>query len=53
MMTVIVKDKTTRKDTCYVKGAPERVIDRCSHILVNGRVEPLTIPYRKKCGKTY
>jgi Ca2+-transporting ATPase len=51
MMTVIVKDKTTRKDTCYVKGAPERVLDRCSHILVNGRVEPLTIPYRKSVEK--
>ncbi|WP_346937695.1 calcium-translocating P-type ATPase, PMCA-type [uncultured Clostridium sp.] len=51
MMTVIVKDTTTRKDTCYVKGAPERVLDRCSHILVNGRVEPLTIPYRRSVEK--
>ena len=51
MMTVIVKDKTTKKDTCYVKGAPERVLDRCSHILVNGRIEPLTIPYRRSVEK--
>ncbi|WP_346928253.1 calcium-translocating P-type ATPase, PMCA-type [Clostridium sp.] len=51
MMTVIVKDTATRKDTCYVKGAPERVLDRCSHILVNGRVEPLTIPYRRSVEK--
>lgn len=47
MMTVIMKDKATKKETCYMKGAPERVLDRCTHILVNGRVEPLTLAYRK------
>lgn len=47
MMSVIMRDKATRKETCYMKGAPEKVIDRCSYILVNGRVEPLTLAYRK------
>ena len=44
MMSVIVKEGG--KDTCYVKGAPERVIDRCDYILENGKVKPLT--YQKK-----
>ncbi|MEG2935303.1 MAG: calcium-translocating P-type ATPase, PMCA-type [Clostridium sp.] len=47
MMSVIIKEKTTRKETCYMKGAPEKVLDRCSYILVNGRVEPLTLAYRR------
>ncbi|MGN0144421.1 MAG: calcium-translocating P-type ATPase, PMCA-type [Clostridium sp.] len=44
MMSVIVKEGG--KDTCYVKGAPERVIERCDYILENGKVKPLT--YQKK-----
>ena len=44
MMSVIVKEDG--KDTCYVKGAPERVIDRCDYILENGKVKQLT--YQKK-----
>lgn len=51
MMTVIVRDKKFKKETCYVKGAPERVLDRCSYILVNGRVEPMSTPYRRNVEK--
>lgn len=51
MMTVIVKDKTTNKEVCYMKGAPERILERCSYILVNGRVEPMTPPYRRNVEK--
>lgn len=51
MMTVIVKDNYTKGETCYVKGAPERILDKCSYILVNGRVEPMTTPYRKSIEK--
>lgn len=51
MMTVIVRDKKFNKETCYVKGAPERVLERCSYILVNGRIEPLTLPYRRNVEK--
>ncbi|MEG2657253.1 MAG: calcium-translocating P-type ATPase, PMCA-type [Clostridium sp.] len=47
MMTVIIKDKVSKKEVCYVKGAPERILDKCSYILVNGRIEPITTPYRK------
>lgn len=51
MMTVIMKDRSTGRETCYVKGAPERLIEKCSHILINGRVEPLTTAYRKSIEK--
>ena len=40
MMSVIVKEGN--KEVCYMKGAPERVIERCTHILENGVVKPLT-----------
>lgn len=51
MMTVIVRDKKSKKEVCYVKGAPERVLDKCSYILVNGRIEPMTMPYRRNVEK--
>jgi len=51
MMTVIVKDNNTEKEVCYVKGAPERVIEKCTHILINGRIEPFTSAYRKSVEK--
>ena len=40
MMSVIVKD--SEKEVCYMKGAPERVLERCTAILENGKVKPLT-----------
>ncbi len=40
MMSVIVREGS--KEACYVKGAPERVIERCTQILENGVVKPLT-----------
>lgn len=44
MMSVIV---TTNKGTkCFVKGAPERILDKCSYILEDNKVKPLT--YQKK-----
>ena len=40
MMTVVMN--INGRETCYLKGAPERVIERCSYILENGKVKPLT-----------
>ncbi len=45
MMSVIIKEHN--KEVCYMKGAPERVLERCSGILENGKVRPLT-PQKKK-----
>ena len=44
MMTVIMKENG--KETCYMKGAPERVLEKCNSVLENGKVKPLT--YQKK-----
>ncbi|WP_297416900.1 cation-translocating P-type ATPase [Clostridium sp.] len=44
MMSVIMKEGN--KETCYVKGAPERLIEKCDFILENNKVKPLT--YQKK-----
>ncbi|OVE70696.1 ATPase [Clostridium diolis] len=48
MMSVIIKEgaKEGANETCYVKGAPERVIDRCEFILENNKIKPFT--YQKK-----
>lgn len=44
MMTVIINENG--KETCYMKGAPERVLEKCNSVLENGKVKPLT--YQKK-----
>lgn len=49
MMSVIMREGTV--DTCYMKGAPERVIEKCKFILDNGEVKLLTSSYRKKILK--
>ncbi|MGL5354210.1 MAG: cation-translocating P-type ATPase, partial [Clostridium sp.] len=45
MMTVIMREGS--RDICYMKGAPERVIEKCTYILENGKVKQLT-PQKKK-----
>ena len=40
MMSVIVKENG--KEICYVKGAPERLINKCTHIYEDGTIKPLT-----------
>ena len=46
MMTVIINKNG--KDTCYMKGAPERVLERCNSVLENGKVKPLTAQKKKQ-----
>lgn len=46
MMTVIMSDG--EKDICYMKGAPERVIERCSFILEYGKIKPLTAQKKRQ-----
>ena len=40
MMSVIVREGS--KEVCYTKGAPEKVIDKCTHILEDGVIKQLT-----------
>lgn len=49
MMSVVVLEGNKKR--CYVKGAPERIIDRCKFILIDGKVQPFTSNYRKHVEK--
>ena len=44
IMSVIVREED--KEVCYVKGAPERVIENCNYILVEGKVQPMLPNYK-------
>lgn len=44
MMSVIIKEND--KEICYIKGAPERIIEKSNYIYEDGIVKPLT--YQKK-----
>ena len=46
MMTVIMN--ANGKETCYMKGAPERVLERCNSVLENGKIKPLTAQKKKQ-----
>jgi len=44
MMSVIVRENG--KKICYVKGAPERIIEKCKYILINDKIVPFEGRYR-------
>ena len=44
MMSVITRENG--KEVCYVKGAPEKLLEKSTHIYEEGRIRPLT--YQKK-----
>lgn len=46
MMTVIMK--SNGKEICYMKGAPERLLERCDFVLESGKVKPLTAQKKKQ-----
>ena len=46
MMTVVVDEDN--KEVCYMKGAPERVLERCTGILENGVVKQFTQQKKKQ-----
>lgn len=50
MMSVIVKEGS--KDICYVKGAPERIINKCKYILDRGEVKLFTSDHRNRVLKS-
>ncbi|MBU0615797.1 MAG: cation-transporting P-type ATPase, partial [Nanoarchaeota archaeon] len=47
-MSVIFKDKKTKKIQAYVKGAPDLLIDRCTSMIVDGKVRKMTAADKKK-----
>ena len=36
-----------------MKGAPERILDRCSEIMINGEVEPMTETWKERFNDAY
>ncbi|MBY6770124.1 ATPase, partial [Clostridium botulinum] len=49
MMSVIVNENG--KEACYTKGAPERLIEKCSYILEINKVKPLTYQKNQQVAK--
>lgn len=49
MMSVIIKEKMSQ--VCYVKGAPEKLIKKCSHILIRGEIKLLNEVERSRIYK--
>lgn len=48
-MSVLCKDSAQEGNVLYVKGAPESILDRCTHILLpDGSLEPLTPEWKKE-----
>ncbi len=45
MMTVLINDSGLKS---YTKGAPERLLERCKYILINGKVEEFTSALKQK-----
>jgi Ca2+-transporting ATPase len=50
MMSVVIQEGVNQ--TCYVKGAPERIIEKCSHVLINGEVKLLTTSLKASIMKS-
>ena len=49
MMSVLMNENG--KEVCYVKGAPEKLLKKCTHILIRGQVIGLTDSERFKVYK--
>ena len=56
MMSTTHTNQKTGKTLVFTKGAPERVLNKCTRIMINGRVRPLNSTDRKNilaCKETY
>lgn len=42
MMSVVYKNNKSRKTEAYAKGAPDILLKKCSHIIIDGRIRRLT-----------
>ncbi|KAL1245683.1 Sodium/potassium-transporting ATPase subunit alpha [Trichinella spiralis] len=53
---VSIHESDTPDDRSYklaMKGAPERIIDRCTTIMINGKEQPLTRDHREAFDRAY
>lgn len=47
MMSVLVRNNKTFKETCYVKGAPESILKNCKYILQNNKISEINESIKK------
>ena len=47
------EDETDKRYLLVMKGAPERILDRCSTILINGEEKPLSEDWRDAFNQAY
>ena len=47
------EDETDKHYLLVMKGAPERILDRCSTILINGEEKPLSEDWRDAFNQAY
>lgn len=55
-MQVSIHETEDQNDPAYLlvmKGAPERILDRCSTIFMNGKEQEMDDEMRKKFNKAY
>lgn len=52
-LVVVNKPHRNGDLTLYLKGAPERVLARCSHVLINGEAVPMTDQFKNDYGEAY
>lgn len=55
-MQVSIHEMQGQRDFRYIlvmKGAPERIFDRCTSILIDGREEPINDYWRENFNKAY
>lgn len=46
MMSVVIRE--SGRDYAFVKGAPERILEKCKYILIGGEVRLLTSEYKRR-----
>ncbi|KZT24017.1 aminophospholipid-transporting P-type ATPase [Neolentinus lepideus HHB14362 ss-1] len=52
-LVIVNKPHTDGSLTLYIKGAPERVLDKCSTYLKDGKVEPITDDFKAAYDGAY
>ncbi len=51
MMSVICENKYIKNAFVFTKGAPDNLLDKCTHVLVHGHVEEMTPEIKKQITK--
>lgn len=47
-MAVIARNQETKKIYSYVKGAPDEIIEKCSHVMINNRITKIDYKIKKE-----